>query len=255
MIHCPHVTTVIPARDEADTIADVVRALRGRRWRGRGLVAEVIVCDNGSRDATGARARAAGARVVHEPAAGYGAACQAALAALPPDTEAVLFVDADGSVEVGQAPLLLQALADGADLAVGARRDPKPGALTAVQRCGTGLVCWLIRRLWRRPVRDLGPFRAIRRGALERLGMTDRRFGWTAEMQVRAIQAGLRTVEVPVTVHPRAAGRSKISGRPLGVMRAGFGLVGTVIRLRLTQGRRGVGAPARVPWRGSKRIG
>ncbi len=167
----------------------------------------------------------------------------------------MLFVDADGSVEIAQAPLLLQALAAGADLAVGARRDAEPGALTASQRWGTGLVCWLIRRLWHRPVRDLGPFRAIRRGALERLGMTDRRFGWTAEMQIRAIQSGLRTVEVPVTLHPRAAGRSKISGRPLGVMRAGIGLLGTVIRLRLTRGRQRVRAPTCMPRRGSKRIG
>lgn len=228
----PRVTAIVPARDEAGAIADVVAALRTLAVDGRAVVDTIVVCDNGSRDATAARARAAGAQVVHEPEPGYGAACQAALARLPADCDTVLFVDGDGSVAIAEAPALLAALAAGADLAVGARRRVEPGALAPAQRAGTAFVCWLIRRLWPAHVTDLGPFRAIRRAALDRLGMADPRFGWTAEMQVRAIRAGLVVTEVAVSAR-RRVGRSKISGTVSGTLRAGRDLVGIVVWLRL----------------------
>ncbi|MFH0340691.1 MAG: glycosyltransferase family 2 protein [Chromatiales bacterium] len=223
---------VIPARDEEAAIAEVVLTLRALRDAGKtALIDEVVVADNGSKDATAARARAGGARVVQEPSRGYGRACQAALPALNhPDI--ILFVDGDRSVIAAEATRLLHALANGADLAVGSRTlgRAERGALTRPQRCGNGLAAFLIRRLWRHPCTDLGPFRAIRREALEALAMADPTFGWTVEMQVKAIQRGYEVVEVPVTTRVRV-GRSKVSGTLSGVVGAGIGILSMIARL------------------------
>lgn len=225
-----HIAVVIPARDECRTIGVVVSSLRTMAFTEGAVLSRIIVCDNGSRDDTAARARAAGAYVVVQPERGYGAACQTALAAVPSRCDTILFVDADGSADVLETPRLVRAIAEGSDLAIGWRRTIHPHALTPVQRAGTRLVCVLMSILWHRRVHDLGPFRAIRHDALLDLGMTDRGFGWTAEMQARAYELGLVTVEVPVSALPRMAGHSKISGTASGVLRAGRGLVGAVLR-------------------------
>ncbi len=229
------IAAVLPARNEQDTIAAVVCGLRGLRGDGAPLIARVVVCDNGSHDATAERARTAGAEVVQEAVPGYGAACLRALAVLAVGAEccdAVLFVDADGSADLTAVPALLDALTQGADLVIGARHHAEPGALTPPQRLGNALACWLIRRLWNAPVTDLGPLRAIRTTALHRIGMRDRAYGWTVEMQLRAITAGLRTIEVPVCALARRAGRSKVSGTWRGVIGAGCGIIGTIVAFK-----------------------
>ena len=226
---------LIPARDEAAALplvlGDLPRA--GEGWR----VRQVVVVDNGSRDATAEVARAAGAQVVHEPVAGYGRACLTGLAALrdsPPD--AVAFVDADHSDDPRELPRLVAPLVRGqAVLVIGsrARGAREPGAFTPAQAFGNWLAPALLRLLWGVRATDLGPFRVITWDALESLGMRDRGFGWTVEMQARAARRGLATEEVPVSYRRRRHGRSKIAGTVSGSVRAGAKILATIGRVRL----------------------
>lgn len=222
------VAVVIPALDEEASIAEVVQTLPSA------LIGEIVVCDNGSVDETAARARAAGATVIAAARRGYGSACLAGLRYLaerpagPPDV--VVFVDADRSDRPEELPLLLAPIHEGrADLVIGSRvlGAAEKGAMTLPQRFGNRLAAVLIRALYGARVTDLGPFRAITWSALQRLAMRDPDYGWTVEMQVKAIKAGLRTVEVPVT-YRRRVGRSKISGTVRGVLGAGWKILGTI---------------------------
>ena len=198
-------------------------------------LAAVVVVDNGSQDATARRARDAGARVVSEPRAGYGRACLAGLAHLARDPpEIVVFADADRSDDPADLAALVAPIAAGdADLVIGSRRlgqragRVEPGALLPQARWGNALACALMRLRWGARFTDLGPFRAARWDALERLGMADPTFGWTVEMQVRALRAGLAWAEVPVA-YRRRVGRSKISGTVNGTVRAGAKILWTV---------------------------
>jgi hypothetical protein len=204
----------------------------------------VLVVDNGSTDATANLARRAGAEVVYEPAPGYGAACLAGLAVLREDPPAVVaFADADGSDGVENLPLLLDMLGEGRhDLALAWRIPENSEALSVQQRFGNWLATRLIRMLWGHAYGDLGPLRAITWESLERLNMSDRTFGWTVEMQIRALKAGLRVVELPLPYRTRIAGRSKISRTLSGVMRAGWKILWVIGREAL-RGR--PGPPAR----------
>lgn len=227
------VGVVIPARDEEGAIGSVVAGLAALTDpEGRPVVDDLVVCDNGSRDRTAARARAAGARVVLEEQPGYGIACRTAIAALHP-VDVALFTDGDGSFLPRQALRLLDAVADGADLAIGSRAlgHRQPGALSFPQRAGNRVAALLIRLRWGQRITDLGPYRAIRRTALESLGMRDEAYGWTVEMQVRAIRAGLRVAEVPVDALRRLGGRSKVGGTVRGVIGASVGILGTIAKL------------------------
>ena len=224
------VGAVIPARNEQDNIAPVVTDLLNLKTQDRQrVVDDVVVCDNGSSDATASQARQAGARVVNEPMAGYGPACLAAIAALRA-VDVVLFVDGDQSVDVGQSVTLLDAVADGADLAIGSRTlgRSERGALSAPQRIGNDLASRMIRLLWGIPVTDLGPFRAIRTDALRRLDMRATAYGWTVEMQVKAIQTRMQMVEMPVDTRRRRFGKSKVGGTVRGVIGAGVGILTTI---------------------------
>jgi len=226
------IVLVIPALDEEQALPALLQGLALHR---PSLLDEIIVVDNGSRDRTAVIAREAGATVLHEPQRGYGAACLRALAhlrAAPPDI--VVFMDADRSDDPGDLPALLQPILNGdCDLVIGSRTRgiADPGALLPQARFGNWLATGIIR--WRYGFRytDLGPYRAVRFAALERLHMRDRDFGWTVEMQVRALQEGLRITEVPVRYH-RRVGRSKISGTVTGSVRAGMKILATLWRLR-----------------------
>ena len=232
------VDVVIPAFNEERVVGDVVSSIP------RPPVARVVVADNNSRDRTAAVAAAAGAIVVTAARQGYGSACLAGLAWLrahqPPDV--VAFLDADGSDFADELPLLLAPIADGgADLVVGSRTlgRREPGALLPQARAGNLVACALIRLLYGHRYTDLGPFRAIRWEPLERLGMRDPDFGWTAEMQVKALRHGLRVAEVPVS-YRRRVGVSKITGTLWGTLRAGHKILWTVARHALARhpGRR-----------------
>ena len=223
------VAVVIPAWNEAATVGAVVAALPA--------TAEVVVVDGGSTDGTVAVAAEAGATVLVEPRRGYGRACLTALASLrrsgPPDL--VAFVDADGADDPADLDAILGPLRSGqADLVIGSRvlgaqaGRVEPGALSPHQRLGNGLACSLLRARWGARFTDLGPFRALRWDALERLGMTDTTWGWTVEMQARAVRAGLRCTEVAVAYRPRTAGVSTISGSVSGSVRAGARILWTL---------------------------
>ena len=230
---------VVPARDEEPNIGGVVADLLALcDDRGRRVVDDFVVCDNGSTDATAARAREAGARIVRQDTPGYGLACLTALAQLRA-VDVVLFTDGDRSFEAVQGLRLLEAVAGGADLAIGSRvlGRREPGALSAPQIAGNRVACLLIRLLWRTAVTDLGPYRAIRADALRRLDMRDRAYGWTVEMQIKAIQEGMRIVEVPVDTLRRRFGRSKVGGTVRGVAGASAGILSMIARLRWRQAR------------------
>ena len=233
------VGVAIPALNEAQSVGLVVADLLALHNPDQSrIIDEVVVCDNGSTDQTAERAQATGARVVHEPQPGYGRACQAAIRALAP-SDIVLFTDADHAFRAAQATRLLDGISAGADLVIGSRAlgQQDRGALTRSQRMGNWVATVLIRLLWGQRVTDLGPYRAVRSNALAQLGMQDATFGWTVEMQVKAIQHGLKMVEAPVDTRQRI-GQSKISGTLRGAVGAGCGILGMIAKLRWQQQRR-----------------
>jgi glycosyltransferase involved in cell wall biosynthesis len=224
------VALLMPALNEQPALAQVLDEVP------RGLYARILVVDNGSTDGTADVARAGGAEVVSEPRRGYGQACLTGLTALGNDADVIVFMDADGSDLPAEAERLLEPIRRGqADLVIGSRAlgEAEPGSMTWPQRWGNRLSIALIRLLFGHRYTDLGPFRAIRRESLEKLGMRDTNFGWTAEMQVKAVKCGLRVREVPVS-YRRRMGRSKISGTASGVVRAGTKIIWTILRLRLS---------------------
>lgn len=242
------VCAIIPAHNEMQSIGRVVSELMlQRNPQGSELFDQIIVCDNASTDETALTAEACGATTVYESRSGYGSACLRAMTRLErPDY--VVFVDGDHSVCADQTETLLDALRFGADLVIGSRRlgATEPGALSPQQIIGNLLASTLMRLFWQQPVTDLGPFRAIRWPSLKALDMRDPDFGWTAEMQVKAMQAGMKVVEVPVTTR-RRIGQSKISGTLRGSLLACRGIFGTIFRLKLREirERRTAGASLR----------
>ena len=226
------VAIVIPVFNERDALPLVVGAIPEE------LAKDVVVVDNASTDGTAEIARGLPVRIVREERRGYGSACLAGVAALadrPPDV--IVFLDGDFSDHPEEMPRLLEAVDAGADLVIGSRVRGRrePGALLPQARVGNALACALIRWLFGHRYTDLGPFRAIRRDAYERLGMKDPDFGWTCEMQVKALQAGLRVAEVPVS-YRRRVGVSKITGTLRGTLRAGGKILWTIFRTRYGRG-------------------
>jgi glycosyltransferase involved in cell wall biosynthesis len=225
------VALIIPALNEEDVIAELLSRVPP------GVFSSVIVADNGSTDRTADVARHSGASVVCEPERGYGAACLRAIEALPPDTEIVVFLQADCSEDPAEAIRLLEPVVSGrADMVLGSRvlGAADPGSLLPHQRFGNWLATKLIWLLYRHRYTDLGPFRAIRLEALRRLRMRERNYGWTVEMQVKALKHGLRILEVPVSYHTRLAGENKVSGNLRASLQAGYRIIATILRLALT---------------------
>jgi len=201
----------------------------------RALFKQIIVADNGSSDRTAEIAREAGATVVSEPQRGYGSACLRALASLPPEVDTVVFMDADSSDDPREAVLLLQPILNGrADFVLGSRTLGKAeqGSLQPHQRFGNELATFLIRVLFGHNYSDLGPFRAIRLDSLQKLDMQDRNYGWTIEMQIKAVQQKLRIEEIPVSYRNRI-GVSKVSGNLRASIMAGIKILWTVFRYRI----------------------
>lgn len=217
-------SVIIPAFNEEEVIGDTLRRLPP------GLFDQVIVAVNGSTDATARLAREAGATVVEIAERGYGAAC---LAAIPLVTsEVTAFLQADGSEDASEISSLLRPIESGeADLVIGSRTlgEAEKGALLPHQRFGNWLATTLIR--WRYGFRytDLGPFRAIRTERLRALPMRERTFGWTVEMQVLALEHGLRIREVPVRSSVRRAGTPKVAGNLKASFLAGVVILRTVL--------------------------
>lgn len=228
------VDVVIPALNEARAIGGVVARIP------RPPVRDVYVVDNGSTDGTAEIARAAGAKIVLERRRGYGSACLAGIAALPSDTDIVVFLDADGSDDPDELHSLIAPIVDDrADLVIGSRSlgAAERGALTPQQRVGNAIAATWLRTRFDLPATDLGPFRAIRRSSLAALGMVDTNYGWTVEMQIKAAQRGLRYAEVPAA-YKRRIGESKVSGTVRGVIGASYKILGLLAWYDLGPGRR-----------------
>lgn len=217
---------ILPALNEEASLPVVLSELAALR------PAQVIVGDNGSTDATADVARSFGAEVAHEPQRGYGAACWRAMQRIRSEVEVVLFVDADASDDLSRAAELVDPIARGEADFVIATRDAatvEAGALSPQQRFGNWLATRLIHLRWGYRYRDLGPFRAIRRSSLDQIAMKDRAFGWTVEMQIRALQEGLRIQQVSVH-YKRRIGQSKIGGTIRGSIKAGYWILSTIGR-------------------------
>lgn len=218
---------VIPAFNEAECIALSISNCRFALDPIADL--RIMVCDNASSDQTAAIARSAGAEVVREDRRGYGYACLAAIAALGDWPDVLLFCDADATTPPSDIAKLASAMNNASvDLCIGARQNVATGSMSLPQRFGNVLATGLIRLLWGRAFYDLGPTRAIRLAALKRIDMRDTTWGWTVEMQIKAVVLGMNTIEIPVAWQNRPAGKSKISGTVSGVLRAGFKILWTV---------------------------
>jgi glycosyltransferase involved in cell wall biosynthesis len=203
------IDVILPVLDEAQALPWVL----GRMPAGF----SPLVVDNGSRDGSAQVAAAQGARVISEPQRGFGAACYTGLAAAR--SEVVCFMDADGSLDPRELPLVAGPIEGGlADLVLGARR-PSRGAWPAHARLANRALALELRRRTGLRLDDLGPMRAAPRDGLLALGLRDRRFGWPLEMVLRAASAGWRVDEVDVGYRLRT-GRSKVTGTVRGSLRA-----------------------------------
>ncbi|MEY2504004.1 MAG: hypothetical protein QOG27_284 [Verrucomicrobiota bacterium] len=234
------ISVIIPALNEEEPIAAVVRACLTT-----GLPEEVIVVDNASTDRTAERARGAGARVVAEPAPGYGRACAAGVRALSPDCEVVVFLDGDGSdCPEFMGRLIEPVIRNEQDFVIGSRTrgNREPGSMNFQQVFAGRIAGFLLRLLYGVRYTDMCPFRAIRRDALGRLGMKEQTYGWNLEMQMRAARARLRILEVPVDHRCRTGGESKVSGTLRGTFVAGTRIIATLFRVAMVHD--GAGLPS-----------
>lgn len=228
------IVVIIPAFNEARAIGHVVADIPDP------LVDEIVVVDNASSDETEPNARQAGATVLREDRKGYGWACLRGIDfARRRGADVVVFLDGDYSDHPEEMPALVQpVLEDRADFVVGSRilGEREPGSMLPQALVGNRVACFLMRAIWGVRYTDLGPFRAIRFDALERLAMEDKTFGWTVEMQIKAAARGLRILEVPVS-YRRRVGVSKVTGTIAGTVKASAKILFTIVRYAVTERR------------------
>ena len=225
----PKISVIIPAYNEEESLPHVLNDLPRNRLH------QVIVVDNRSTDRTSEVARENGATVVHERRRGYGQACLSGMDALD-NPDIVVFLDGDYSDFPEEIDLLVEPILSGeADFIVGSRMilEESRKALLPQARYGNQLAVFLIRIFFGHRFTDLGPFRAIRYESLQAIGMRDKNFGWTVEMQIKAVQKGLRIREVPVRYRMRI-GVSKITGTVSGTLRAGAKIIYTIFKYLIT---------------------
>ena len=231
------IVVIIPAFNEARAIGHVIADIPPD------LVEEVIVVNNASTDETEANASRAGATVLREDRKGYGWACLKGIAhaeTMHPDV--VVFLDGDYSDHPEEMTSLVEPIVSGgADFVIGSRMlgEREPGAMLPQALIGNRIACALMRVIWGARYTDLGPFRAIRFEALEDLAMADKTFGWTIEMQIKAVQARLRILEVPVS-YRRRVGVSKITGTVAGTVKASAKILWTIGRFAFFERNRPV---------------
>jgi glycosyltransferase involved in cell wall biosynthesis len=203
------VSVIIPALNEAESIGAVVSSMP---WE---QIAECIVVDNGSSDGTGEIAAAGGARVIKSPR-GYGRAVNAGSEAALASSTILVYMDGDGDFVIGSR----------------IRGVREPGSMLASQLFAAFLMSWLTRIVYGFRYTDMGPFRAIRRSSLEEMHMTEMTYGWNLEMQLKAVQLGLRVREIPVNYKRRTGGESKVSGNLKASIEAGRRIFGIFLRVR-----------------------
>lgn len=225
----PDIRVIIPAYNEERSIAHVVRDVP-KAW-----VKEVIVVNNASTDHTAEEALKAGATVLNEPHPGYGSACLKGIAYITeehPNTDIVVFIDGDYSDYPQELPELVRPiLEEEYDLVIGSRAlgTRESGSMTVPQVFGNWLATSLMKLFYKAEFTDLGPFRAIKYKQLMAIGMRDKDYGWTVEMQLKAAKLNLRCIEVPVN-YKRRIGVSKVSGTVKGTVMAGYKILYTIFK-------------------------
>ena len=222
-----HTIVIIPALNEESSIAQVIRSIP------ESAAAEIIVVDNGSTDNTAQVAYEAGATVLTELRRGYGQACLLGIArALRNKADIVAFLDGDYSDYPEELPDILRPIQEaGYDMVIGSRMIGRRerGALLPQALFGNWLASSLIRLFWGYRFTDLGPFRAVRVDALQRMNMSDPTYGWTVEMQIKAAKLKLRCKEVPVRYRKRI-GTSKVTGTVSGTIKASVKILYTIFK-------------------------
>lgn len=222
------IKVIIPAYNEAQSIAKVINDIPDS-------VSEIIVVNNNSSDQTEEKARAAGAVVLNEKRRGYGHACLRGMAYIAKQSKPphiIVFIDGDYSdypEELNK--VVAPILKDDKDFVIGARvqRLREKGSMTPQQVFGNWLATSLMRVLFGATFSDLGPFRAIKYDKLLTLEMEDKTYGWTVEMQLKALKNKLSYAEVPVRYKKRI-GLSKVSGTVKGSIFAGIKILGWIFK-------------------------
>jgi glycosyltransferase involved in cell wall biosynthesis len=225
-----NIDVIIPAFNEEKSIVHVINDIP------KGLVREVIVCNNNSTDDTAVNAESSGATVVLAEQKGYGSACLAGLDYINNKSEKpdiVVFLDGDYSDHPEEmVDIVAPIKKEGYDMVIGSRAtgDLERGSMQVQQIFGNWLATSLISLFYNYKFTDLGPFRAITYDALQKVDMKDRDFGWTVEMQVKAAKLKLKCIEVPVKYRKRI-GKSKVSGTVKGTILAGHKILWTIFKL------------------------
>lgn len=223
-----YTSVIVAALNEEEAIGRVIHSIP------RDIADEIVVVDNGSTDRTTQVAHSAGARVIHEPQRGYGRAYRAGLRAISPHCQIVVFLDGDGSDCPEMMSRLVQPIVNGThDFVIGSRTRGRRerGSMNFHQVFAGYLVGFFLRILYGVRSTDMGPFRAIRRDALDSLQLREETYGWPLEMQMKAARSRLRILEVPVDYRRRAGGESKIAGTISGSIKAASRILFTLARI------------------------
>jgi glycosyltransferase involved in cell wall biosynthesis len=224
----PIIKVIIPAYNEEDSIAKVIHDIPNS-------VDEIIVVNNNSSDLTAVTAKKAGATVINESRKGYGYACLKGIDYLENqdiNPDIIVFLDGDYSDYPEELTKLVDPIIkDDIDFVIGARIKHlrEANSMTPQQVFGNWLATMLMKLMFNARFTDLGPFRAIKYQKLMELGMVDKTYGWTVEMQLKSIKQNLTYIEVPLKYKKRI-GSSKVSGTVKGTIFAGFKILGWIFK-------------------------
>ncbi len=224
----PTIKVIIPAYNEEASIGHVINDIPS-------IVSEVIVVSNNSTDTTETVAKNAGATVLSEKRKGYGYACLKGMeyvANQTENTDIIVFLDGDYSDYPEElTKIVAPIINDDYDFVVGARvaETREQGSMTMPQIFGNWLATSLMKLFFKSTFTDLGPFRAIKYEKLLALNMEDKTYGWTVEMQLKALKRKYRYLEVPVNYRNRI-GVSKVSGTIKGAIFAGFKILAWIFK-------------------------
>ena len=222
------VKVIIPAYNEARSIAKVIKALPP-------MVSEIVVINNNSSDETAKIAQEAGATVLTENKRGYGRACKKGInyiKAQKTETNIIVFLDGDYSDYPDELTKIIAPIIDeDIDFVVGSRIKTlrEKGAMKAQQIFGNWLATWLMKLFFNSKFTDLGPFRAIKFRTLLHLKMKDPTYGWTIEMQLKILKQNYSYKEIPVKYRNRI-GVSKVSGTLKGSIFAGVKILTWILK-------------------------